>query len=73
MSGASSPPTARTRESPPLEVEAITMVSSGSQVAPRLRETSQILIGAPAVTCTLNNPDVVTNPTHFPSGEKKGW
>ena len=67
------PPTARTRDSPPLEVEAITMVSSGSQVAPRLRETSQILIGAPAVTCTLYNPDVVTNPTHFPSGEKKGW
>jgi hypothetical protein len=53
VSGVSSPPAAGTRERPPVVVGAMTMVSSGSQVAPRLRETPQILTGVPPLTCIL--------------------
>jgi hypothetical protein len=49
------------------------MVSSGVQVAPRLRSTSHRVIGVPPVTGIFFSSVGVTKPSHFPSGEKNGW
>jgi hypothetical protein len=49
------------------------IVSSGAQLAPRLMLTGQRVSGAPPEKETFFSSLLVTNPTHFPSGEKKGW
>ena len=50
-----------------------TMLSSGPQEAPRLASTSHRVIGVPPVIGTFLISLRVTYPTHWPSGEKKGW
>ena len=55
VNGWGSPPTAGTRERPLVGSLVNTMVSSASQVAPRLRETLHTASGAPPVTWTLRS------------------
>ena len=68
VSGLGSPPAADTRIRALLGLGAKTMVSSGSQVAPRLRASVQIFIGVPPVNCILRISVAVTKPIHSPSG-----
>ena len=50
-----------------------TLWPSGAQLAPRLMLTGHRVSGAPPEKETFFSSLLVTNPTHFPSGEKKGW
>jgi hypothetical protein len=55
VSGCGSPPAAGTRTSPLDGLAAITMVSSSSQVAPRLRLTLEMASGDPPAIGTLRS------------------
>jgi hypothetical protein len=73
VSGWSSPPAAGTVKRPLPFSGARTMVLFGPQLAPRLRLTLHSVIGVPPVIGTFLRCSVVAKPTHWPSGEKKGW
>ncbi len=68
-----SPPTALTRKRPEGGDGAKTIVSSGPQLAPRLRSTAQSVLGVPPLIGTFLSALRVTKPSQAPSGEKKGW
>ena len=67
-----SPPAADTLNSPLSGDGVNTTVLSGSQVAPRLRFTLQIVSDVPPDTGTLRSSAAVAKPTQAPSGAKNG-
>lgn len=67
-----SPPSADTRARPTLLSGAKTIRSSSPQLAPRTLPTSATVVSAPPVIGTFMSPSRMRNPSHRPSGEKKG-
>ena len=65
------PPAAEIFQRPEVLDVGNTIVSSGPQLAPR-GTASHKTTGAPPPIGTLVSPLELMNPTHFPSGEKKG-
>src|SRR5262249_2194538 len=67
------PPSAETSNRPEIESVGVKMmVSSGPQLAPRLRDALQRVIGAPPLRETFFSLPSAKNPTDCPSGEKNG-
>ena len=72
VTGCGVPPAAGMRERPLVGLPAKMMESSSPQVAPNVAGAAASVVGAPPATGTFFSCPFAENPSHRPSGEKKG-